>query len=1114
MIAGDTISLSSGVGLDQVRESQEVFSLMKPLIPDQSTVIPLESNAEERRKEASLKAGDLESSILPDLSLDGSVLSLTDSVELDEIGRLFRHGAAYGLCCYWVLLYIVLRFCPADSYEAPHGLERNAHLLTFCLLVVTNGSRLLPLVFRSESISFMRSGVMVGTLTIQAIAISSNLLMSFVPTPVMVDPITGLRVHMVRWAEWVPLAFLMTFLTNNIDAPLRSPSSVTIRYPVAMALSTLAGLLFPFCYNWYAWLAVMILSWVLFMPCYMLLYERATAWRKLQKAVPLDGASATELELYKIVRSAFILSIACSTTWTALVVFYTVACLGRSLSPNGSWFASTSLNSIGMCAFEVASKIWYLSVLVDSYEKIFDEKVRAVRRLEELRHFMSAVWESSSDVIVFCAKRGDRVSARISPAFLKMIGLSTGRLSFLDRGDVSLVLEIMPDRGEFYVFAFDLSRPVTREIVESMKSSLEGKKRPLYEIDDLPVEERNVAVMAQLAVKACATKDAGTVNLVRDLVRVDEFGNEEVTLNEARVAKVEGGQSVLVVRDISDRVQRFEAEKKLVQELTTKEKDAETNKFSRHEIKNGILAAIALLDHIRETVDHNKAESISEVSLDPAIEHQTEGCNSHETESNQSGESNVDEAFSELESTLRDMLDTILDQAMAREIVYGEYKPRKERMNVPEVLSSLRRRASPRFPLKVNPKPLPEMEMDRQLLRYIYRNAVSNACKYGKLEGKVETILRYKHDSKIFEMEVINAPGDGHEELAQLSPEVVATVFHPGIQLSSTRMIAGKAAQLVRNESSGNGAWIMQKCAEALGGRCTIRFDADRTVFVFSCPVDAIVFDPHSLVPAAAFSIPSNTWGIVIDDSPIQRKLMDRFLRMAGIDDSHRKIFGKNADEVFSFCNVVAELMAENPCDRFILIADENLDIEDGGARHQTVSGSMCVQKLREQLDSGTESRLLALIRSANDSLSDIDLYKSRAHGFLLKEPIQSGKVLDVIRPWWVQRFPQSARRASVPFTSTGRNEEHYGPSPEDIRHSLDTINALVSVTDETVLEKRWRTVKEKLHALKGDLKTMETKEPLANVLNRIDRLIDFRTLPESFIDQWQNVKSQVESTL
>jgi hypothetical protein len=38
---------------------------------------------------------------------------------------------------------------------------------------------------------------------------------------------------------------------------------------------------------------------------------------------------------------------------------------------------------------------------------------------------------------------------------------------------------------------------------------------------------------------------------------------------------------------------------------------------------------------------------------------------------------------------------------------------------------------------------LPRLALDRQLLRYIYRNAVSNACKYGKPDGLLDTRVLY-----------------------------------------------------------------------------------------------------------------------------------------------------------------------------------------------------------------------------------------------------------------------------------------------------------------------------------------------------------------------------------
>ena len=147
------------------------------------------------------------------------------------------------------------------------------------------------------------------------------------------------------------------------------------------------------------------------------------------------------------------------------------------------------------------------------------------------------------------------------------------------------------------------------------------------------------------------------------------------------------------------------------------------------------------------------------------------------------------------------------------QIIYGDYTPRKERMNVPDVLDSLRRRASRRFPMEITPTGslFPVLEMDRQLLRYIYRNAVSNACKYGKKEGIVSTRVTYDRHLQLLTMQVINLPGIGHEKLCQLSASEAAKVFEQDTQLKATQEGTGREHESIRNESSGNGAWIMKK---------------------------------------------------------------------------------------------------------------------------------------------------------------------------------------------------------------------------------------------------------------------------------------------------------------
>ena len=109
-----------------------------------------------------------------------------------------------------------------------------------------------------------------------------------------------------------------------------------------------------------------------------------------------------------------------------------------------------------------------------------------------------------------------------------------------------------------------------------------------------------------------------------------------------------GSSCVLTFRDISDRLKRFDVEKKLVKESTTRQKDQEANNFTRHEVKNGILAAIGLLDHLKEILQLDNMSMGS--GGDP------------------NDEEGPVQSMAELDKTLRDIMDTILDEAMAREV--------------------------------------------------------------------------------------------------------------------------------------------------------------------------------------------------------------------------------------------------------------------------------------------------------------------------------------------------------------------------------------------------------------------------------------------------------------
>jgi hypothetical protein len=98
----------------------------------------------------------------------------------------------------------------------------------------------------------------------------------------------------------------------------------------------------------------------------------------------------------------------------------------------------------------------------------------------------------------------------------------------------------------------------------------------------------------------------------------------------------------------------------------------------------------------------------------------------------------------------------------------------------------------------------PALEMDRQLLRYIYRCAISNACKHGKKDGVVSTKVRFDSNLQMFSLQIINLPGTGHDKLCKLSASEASKVFDQNSNLIPK-------AEGTTDDKSGNGGWIMRK---------------------------------------------------------------------------------------------------------------------------------------------------------------------------------------------------------------------------------------------------------------------------------------------------------------
>jgi signal transduction histidine kinase len=649
-------------------------------------------------------------------------------------------------------------------------------------------------VIRDKGFLFVNTGVMIGSMTVQTIAIVSVSTMVLFPTPVIIDPVTGIRSHMVRWAEWIAAGFLMTFLTESVDMPVRSydvrqsssssrQNSTGTKTPVvawmhgiAIGVSTSAGLLTSLCTSWAAWLTIFTISWILFCSLFVRLYQR---YKRLMNMSP--GVAVEEKEDYDRAKYSLKTIAVCTVVWTALATSWSMIAFMKPTASPDSIFSSQSLVLVTESFFEALSKIWYADLLVEIHNIVFDDASRMMRRLETLRSLMSAVWDHSSDTLIWgsCAGLDSSViNGIISPKGRTFLGLGDNiKSTDAEKTGTTTLIEVDQDTYQYRSFNINLSSPISREEAMALRTSkLKSKKKPInpYLSSD---RDKNLSVVAKLLCEAYTLDVKEEKIVIKELIRENEAAS--VHQCEAKMTKMESRSCLIILRDISERYQRFETEKKLVEEQTARRKDFEANRFTRHEVKNGILAAIGLVESLRDTaasrstpskgsakenLDMSASDSSSVVRRDSITVSSTIPTTGVEGDGPVAEEFSLcdtstgfEDGYGELDNTLRDILDTIMDHAMSLDVINEEYDLRKERVNVPEVLSNIRRQANcasgqSRFNLSISPESFPVLGLDPRLLRHIYQNALSNACRYGKAGGNIETYIRYDEKKKRFSM--------------------------------------------------------------------------------------------------------------------------------------------------------------------------------------------------------------------------------------------------------------------------------------------------------------------------------------------------------------------------
>eukprot|EP00980_Cylindrotheca_fusiformis_P021351 scaffold8235_cov113-Cylindrotheca_fusiformis.AAC.5 len=1046
----------------------------------------------------------------PSISSLPSLSRLSQADYLEEIKRVdmhFRKSTVYVIALWLGLIRVSYYLTPEENLEVLEGPERYAALFSCTFLA-------LSLLGKCASVYWLEprgipgaSGVLLASVTVQVVALLNSALMSSGwRVPVMVDPVFGNRIHLLRWAEWSPLAFYMTFLVVGVDPGSTLESAYYVG--ATQGISTLGGFFFPFCRNFAEWSVVMVIAFVLFLVMFGNMFFQRRRFRKMDK-----GNTAHSSEVWDRARLSYQLMFTCTMAWSALVVMFLFAGIAAYLRPEGEdseglWVVQRSyFTMLWECVMDVILKNLYMNVIVQVHKVVFDDGARAERRLGELRRLMSAVWESSSDVICVSVQGiSGTITTMVSPVYL--------RLYHNNQNDPkAIVIEIEQDEVDKHDYPNIQAKNVREIDFRSMPTGSQMVNDYMELANPTTALDKSLLTSLAGMVARAWNSRGERKNLTHRLLKAFDSGKQFISC-EANICYLENDAMLMVIRDISERSKRFEAEKKMILETTARQKDAAANRFTRHEVKNGLLAAIDLCETLRDSTledDENGVQRVNVVPSEapPKAQQPTlaTSITTARTVRDENG-SKISAYTKELDKTLKTILDTILSEAMARDVIHGNYEPKMERVNIEQLLGTSDL-AHERFRLIATPSPLPTLYFDPQLLLYIHRNAVSNACKYGNPDGPITTRVVYDESERLLRMDVENLPGPEHQRLLKLGPQACEMVFEPGRRLHSDNL--DTIMDRPSSHSAGDGAWIIRKCAETLRGKARIRFEADRTVFSLVCPAKRF---GNMAIKSERFQIPDNAWGVAIDDSKIQRKLLSKFLSYAGVPESRQIVQGATADEIRAFDEFLLELVQEHPNDYILVVADENLDITENGALRCTISGSECIRRVRQQLLPEEERRMLGLVRSANDSSEDIAIYNSRAHGFVSKAPVRSSSVVEIIAPLWEKRFNYFPTRADVDGSASGSSNpqalnDFISLVVLELQSNLDSVDELCSEESHESLQQNWPFVWEKLHCLKGDLLSLLNTPSIGEAVKEINSMRGAE-LPENFELRWVALRSKI----
>jgi hypothetical protein len=499
---------------------------------------------------------------------------------LNQVNQMFSKAANLALATYVCLVALVFGLTPAEKVEYLPPQERHAAAVALVVLVVAFILAMTRFAFTSTNDSWRQhmGGIVYASMVTQTVAIMTNAMLAFAPTVVLIDPVTHSRVFMLRWCEWIPLSGLMTFLSEGVAMPKRSGLRSAILIALSQSISCVCGIVFPLCRGPVSWGLWMTLS----MVTYLAMFERVYTKRRMYLAERnKTGSTFIDKEQLDRMQFAYQLIAVCSTVWTILVVIYFVNMLLHWYLPRDHPLMQQDWSLAMLCdtCFDVIAKAIYMKLIVDVHFCVFDAEGRAQRQLWELRNLMSVLWDSSSDAIVISARSGDKVTSLLSPSLLNLVDLPIpDRIA--QRKGVALLIEternpgIRSGENPQGERAYEITSCSYIDCSGVPYGSLRGEsllEEPSFTRNDGDGKGPS-GIAAQASELVCAVWNHASRSMVESILMY-QLSDRRC---EIKVSPHTDDMLVAVIRDVTERFKRLEAERKAHFEAVARQKDAQS----------------------------------------------------------------------------------------------------------------------------------------------------------------------------------------------------------------------------------------------------------------------------------------------------------------------------------------------------------------------------------------------------------------------------------------------------------------------------------------------------------------------------------------------------------